>query len=90
MGLNATNEEIMEVEAAIIRLANTKRANKNSYIHHETIGAPYLKPVKSIGRQYVQFRINRAKLEFLMSPFLRREGDKTSGMTLCQKHSNSN
>ena len=58
----ATYEEIMEAEVATLRLLNNKSGKINAYIHHETIGGPYINPVRALMRQYVHIRRRREKL----------------------------
>ena len=45
LGRKSTEEEIMEVDAATMRLLNKKIWHKNACIYHKTNWEPYLNPV---------------------------------------------
>ena len=58
-------EEVMEAYGATMILVDQKSGHKNSCIHHEKNGEPYLNPVIELWRQYVHLRKNRSNMDCL-------------------------
>ena len=67
----AIDEENIGADGATLRYLNKKSVHKNACIHHEN-GEPYINPMRALGSKYVHLRINKAKINCLMSEFFEK------------------